>query len=108
MIESIVNSNIEDCIRICGDVLFLNIKVIPGASKSALVEVKEDRLKLRIAAAPEDGKANEELRSFLAKLLGFPKKDIVIESGEKSRLKTLRLPVSARENLEKVIASLRS
>jgi len=108
MIESIVSSNIKDCIRICGDVLFLNVKVIPGASKSALVEVKEDKLRLRIAAAPEDGKANEELRSFLAKLLGFPKKDIVIVSGEKSRLKTLQLPVSAKENLERAISSRRS
>ena len=86
--------------RISGDYLFLDIKAVPGASKSALGEVREGRLKVRIAAAPEDGKANEELRSFLAKLLGLPKKDVVLESGEKSRLKTLRLPVSAREKLE--------
>ena len=80
--------------------MLINVKVIPGASKSELVEVREGRLKVRIAAAPEDGKANEELRSFLAKTLELPKKDIVLASGEKSRLKTLRLPVSAREKLE--------
>ena len=90
----------ESFIRVSGDVLFVNIKVIPGASKSALVEVRDGRLKVRIAAAPEDGKANEELRSFLAKTLEIPRKDIVLVSGEKSRLKTLRLPVSAREKLE--------
>jgi len=90
----------ENYIRISGDALLINVKVIPGASKSELVEVREGRLKVRIAAAPEDGKANEELRSFLAKTLELPKKDIVLASGEKSRLKTLRLPVSAREKLE--------
>ena len=90
----------ENCIRTCGDYLFLDIKAVPGASKSALGEIKEGRLKVRIAAAPEDGKANEELRSFLAKALGLPKKDLVLEAGEKSRLKTLRLPVSAKEKIE--------
>ena len=93
----------KSCIRISGDNLFLDIKAVPGASKSALGEVKEGRLKVRIAAAPEDGKANEELRSFLAKFLGLPKKDVILESGEKSRLKTIRLPASAREKLEGLI-----
>ena len=86
-----------------GDSLFLNVKVIPGASKSAVVEVKDDTLKIRIAAVPEDGKANEELRSFLGKALKLPKKDIVIVSGEKSRFKTLRLPSTAREKLGSII-----
>ena len=90
----------ESCIRISGGFLFLNIKAVPGASKSELGEVRDGRLKVRIAAAPEDGKANDELRSFLAKTLEIPKKDIVLVSGEKSRLKILRLPVSARDKLE--------
>ena len=91
------------CIRISKSYLFLDIKAVPGASVSALGDVKEGRLKVKIAAAPEDGKANEELRSFLGKLLGFPKRDIVLESGEKSRLKTLRFPVSVRERLEELL-----
>jgi len=90
----------ESYIRISDDALLINVKVSPGASKSELAEVRDGRLKVRIAAAPEDGKANEELRSFLAKALGIPKKDIALVSGEKSRLKTLSLPVSAREKLE--------
>jgi len=95
----------ENCIRTAGDCLFLDIKAVPGASKSAFGEIKEGRLKVRIAAAPEDGKANEELRSFFAKALKLPKKEITIEAGEKSRLKTLRLPVSAKENLENLLFS---
>ena len=93
----------ESCFRVLGDFLYLDIKAVPGASKSALGEVREGRLKVRIAAVPEEGKANEELRSFLDRLLGLPKKDLVLESGEKSRLKTLRLPALAREKLETVI-----
>ena len=88
-----------ECIRVAGDFLFLSVRVVTGASKSGFVEVKDDKLKIRIAAVPEDGKANEELRLFLAKTLELPKRDIVIVSGEKSRIKILRLPVSAEEKL---------
>jgi uncharacterized protein YggU (UPF0235/DUF167 family) len=35
--------------------------------------------------------------------LSLPKKELVIETGEKSRLKTLRLPVSAKEKLENLL-----
>jgi len=93
----------ENCIHALGDFLFLDIKAAPGASKSALGEIKDGRLKVRIAAVPEDGKANEELRSFLAKALGIAKKEVVLEAGEKSRLKTLRLPISAKEKLENLL-----
>ena len=89
----------ENCYRISGEYLYLNIKAVPGSSKSCVGEAKDGRLKVRIAAAPEDGKANEELRSFLAKTFGMPKKDVILESGEKSRLKTVRLPVTVREKL---------
>ena len=94
--------NIENCFHITGDFLFLNVKAIPGASNSALGEVSGGRLKVRIAAAPEDGKANEELRSFFSKTLSIAKKEVFIASGEKSRLKTLRLPVSVKEKLLRV------
>ena len=88
-----------DYLRIMGDYLFLNVRVIPGASKSCILDIKGDKLRIRIAAAPEDGKANEELRSFLGKTLGIPKRDIVIVSGEKSRMKILKLPVSIKDKL---------
>jgi len=93
----------ENCIRVCGDFLLIDIKAVPGASKSALGEIKEGRLKVRIAATPEDGKANEELRSFFAKALKLSKKEIILETGEKSRLKTLRLPISTKEKFENLL-----
>jgi len=101
--KNCIRSSVHDCVRYSGEYLFLDIKAAPGASRSALGEVKEGRLKVRIAAVPEDGKANEELRSFFAKALGLPKRDLILESGERSRLKTLRLPLNAKEKLEKFI-----
>jgi uncharacterized protein (TIGR00251 family) len=91
--------NMKDCMRVSGDSIFLALKVLPGSSKSQIIEVREGRLRVRIAAAAEDGKANAELRSFFAKLLGCPKKDLILQSGEKSRLKTLRVPGAYGEKL---------
>jgi uncharacterized protein (TIGR00251 family) len=70
----------------------VDIKAIPGASRTELAGVKDGRLRVRIAAAPEDGKANGELRSFFARILGCAKRDLILERGEKSRQKTLAFP----------------
>ena len=66
----------------------LDIKVTPGASKNEILDTREGRLRVKIAAAPEDGKANAALVSLLAETLGIAKKEITIIRGEKSRLKT--------------------
>jgi uncharacterized protein (TIGR00251 family) len=94
----------ESCYEISGASLLLRVKAIPGASRSECAGVKDGRLRVRIAAAPEDGKANGELCAFLAKALGCPKREIRLRSGEKSRLKTLALPPVCGEKLEALIA----
>lgn len=98
----------KSCIQVSEQRIYLHIKAVPGASKSRLLEVKEGRLRVKIAAAPENGKANGELRSFLAKLLNCPKKDVYLHAGEKSRLKTLEIPLSLKEKLEKLLEDLSS
>jgi len=75
-----------------GDRILLDIKAVPGASKTEFAGIKDGRLRIRIAAAPEDGKANAELLSFLSKALGCPKRDLRLVSGEKSRLKVVAVP----------------
>jgi uncharacterized protein (TIGR00251 family) len=88
------------------DRIYLDIRAVPGASKSQLVGIKEGRLRVRIAAAPEDGKANNELRIFLAKLLDCPKKDLTLHSGAKSRLKTLALSIAHKDRLYRLLSEL--
>jgi len=76
---------------------------LPGASKTEFAGVKDGRLRIRLAAAPEDGKANAELLSFLSRALGCPKRDVRLLSGEKSRLKVIALPVECRAKVEGVV-----
>jgi uncharacterized protein (TIGR00251 family) len=95
----------EGCIRPRGELILLEVKAVPGASKTEAAGIEEGRLRVRIAAAAEGGKANRELRAFLAKRLGCAKGEVLILRGEKSRLKTLSLPASVREGLERLAAS---
>jgi uncharacterized protein (TIGR00251 family) len=66
----------------------LQIKVIPNASKTELIEV-ETGYKARIQCAPVDGKANDALIVLLSKEFGIPKSDIEIIKGKTSRSKTV-------------------
>jgi len=85
----------ETCFKAGADGLILFVKALPGASRNAVLGTAAGRLRVSVARAPEDGKANEELRAFLAETLGLPRRDVLLKSGERSRLKTLVLPASA-------------
>jgi uncharacterized protein (TIGR00251 family) len=93
----------HDSCRTVGDSIHIEVKALPGASKTEFAGVKDGRLRVRVAAAPEGGRANAELVSFLAKALGCPARDVVLLRGEKSRLKTLALPLACEVKLEQVL-----
>lgn len=67
----------------------LSIKVVPGASRSEVAGVLGARLKVRVAAPAEGGKANRALVGLLKKWLAA--KDVQIVSGLSSAEKTVRV-----------------
>jgi uncharacterized protein len=69
-----------------------HVKVVPRASKSELAGFLEDgSLKVKLAAVPENGKANEELRQVLSQAFGVPRNQVEIIAGEKSPRKLVRV-----------------
>lgn len=74
-----------------GGDLVLACHLQPGASSSGFVGVHGDRLKIRIAAPPVDGKANAQLIAFLAAAFDVPKQQIAIERGDSGRQKSVRI-----------------
>jgi len=70
--------------------MLLNIKVIPNASKSKVVQEK-DSLKVYVNSPPIDGKANKELIEVLAEHFNVKKNQISIIRGEKSRTKVINV-----------------
>jgi uncharacterized protein len=71
--------------------IVLRIHVQPGAGRSAVVGRHGDALKVRVAAPPVEGRANEAARALLAEALGVPETDVELTSGQSSRSKRFRL-----------------
>ena len=72
--------------------VYLRIKVLPGAGQTAFMESMADgTLKIAVAAAPEKGKANQELIKFLATELGVRKYQIKVISGIAERTKLIKV-----------------
>jgi hypothetical protein len=69
----------------------LRLHVAPGASRTEVVGLHGDRLKVRVAAAPEKGAANRKLLEFLAARLGLPKKAVRLSAGAQSREKVVAI-----------------
>ncbi len=80
------------------------VKVVPKASKSEIVGVEGDCLKIRLKAPPVDGAANKELINMLGKLLKVPKKDIIIKQGHASKRKRVYIVGVGSKEVQKQLA----
>lgn len=69
------------------DGVVLSLHIQPGAKKTEISGIHGDALKIRLAAPPVDGKANDALLAFLARTLGLPKSRVLLISGQTSRSK---------------------
>lgn len=73
-----------------------DIKVIPRARKSEVLGPMGDgTLKVKVAAVPENGQANEELLRTLAAYFAVPLASLTILSGHSSPRKRVRIAPSA-------------
>lgn len=75
------------------------IRATPRSAKPGIGEWKSDPggrayLEVRVAAAPADGAANDEVIKLLAKELDLPKSSLAIVSGHTARLKRIEVPLN--------------
>jgi len=82
--------------------MILQVKITPNASKNSIEGYHGNFLRIRIAAAPDKGKANDELIEFLASCLSISKSRIKLLSGHTSRLKKLEIDIDAEEFQKKL------
>jgi uncharacterized protein (TIGR00251 family) len=82
-----------------GNTVVFSVKVVPRSSKNALAGILAGMLKVKLAAAPEKGKANQALIGFLAETLGVRKNAIKIISGHTSPVKIIQVTGVSAESL---------
>jgi hypothetical protein len=75
------------------------MRVAPRASQTAAAGSHDGALKVRVAAPPVEGAANEELRRYLARSFGVGRGDVEITSGLASKTKTVRVRGATPERL---------
>ena len=87
----------------------VTVRVTPRAGKTAIAGVGEDVLLVKLAAGPVDGAGKEALVALLTAAFQIPKRDVVIVSGVRSRIKRVELAgASAARMAEQLAARLAS
>lgn len=89
----------------CYDVYmsYLHILVVPNASITEIVGMHDGAVKVRLAAPPVDGKANEELVRFLAKIFDLSPSEVSIDKGQTGKRKRIEIPLPD-EDVKAVLA----
>ena len=86
--------------------LLFKVRVVPRASRSEIAGEHDGAMRVRVAAPPVDGAANEGLMRTLAKAFDVPVRDVLIVSGHASKLKQVRVKGIKQEQLQSVLNSL--
>ena len=94
---------LPDYLRASGDGTLLEAFVQPRAVRTAVVGVHGSALKIKVAAPPVDGKANDALREFVAEALGLPRSRVELIAGAGSRHKRLRISGIAPESVAEAL-----
>ncbi len=74
-----------------GDAWVLQLHVQPGAKRSELAGLHGDALKIRLAAPPIEGRANDALLRFIAELFAVPQRNVELMRGAQSRHKSVMI-----------------
>jgi len=69
--------------------LSIAVLATPRASRTEVAGIAEGRIRIRIAAPPVAGAANQELVRFFAKRLGLPRAAVTVSAGTAGRRKTV-------------------
>ena len=85
------------------DAVVFGVQVVPRASRTEIVGEHNGYLRVRVAAPPVDGAANEELIAVIAKTLKVPKSAVSIAGGHTNKLKQIRITNGKNSELVKTL-----
>ena len=74
-----------------GEILTLTLHVQPGAKRTEVAGLHGEAIKIRLAAPPVEGRANEALLRFIAESFGVPLRQVELKQGGQSRHKVVAI-----------------
>ncbi len=75
----------------------LSVQAQPGASRSGIVGLQGEALRVRLAAPPIEGRANAQLEHWLAAELDLPRRGVTLVAGSHSRYKRVHLACTVEQ-----------
>lgn len=96
----------ENLIEDAAEGVLIRIHVSPGAGETRVVGKHGDSLKIRVAAVPEKGRANEAVLAYLAEVFDIGKSDVAMVAGHTSRKKKVLIRGHDAETVERRIGVL--
>lgn len=88
------------------ELTLLSVSVVPNAKRTEVVGLHDGDLRVRLAAPPVDGKANDSLTAWVAEQLHLPKRAVRLLRGMSSRQKQLEIDLAATAVQRWVVQSL--
>jgi uncharacterized protein (TIGR00251 family) len=83
----------------------VRLRVSPGAARAGVVGRHGDAWKVRVAAPPEGGRANEAVVRLLADTLSLPREAVTLVSGHGARDKIVELAGLGPSQIERRLSS---
>lgn len=84
-------SELPSCLTRRGERVWLAVSVVPNAKRTGADGLHDGALRVRLAAPPMDGKANDLLLQWVAKELDLPYRAVTLARGVRSRRKWLEI-----------------
>lgn len=94
------------CLSDTPEGVVIQVQVLPRSSRTGVVALQGDALKIKLTSPPVDGAANKTCRDYLAKLFGVGKGQVSIISGETSRKKRILITGAAINDVVAVLQPL--
>ena len=83
----------------------LAVLAVPRARTTEFAGLEGDKIRIRVAAPPVDGAANDTLVRFLSRVLSIPRSRLTIVGGESGRRKRILVVGMSPENLAQRLAA---
>ena len=84
----------------------LMVLAVPRSSRTEIVEIQQNRCKIKVKAPPVDGEANSALVEALAKIFKIPKKSVILEKGQTGKQKSFLLLGLTKEYVCETVESI--
>ena len=98
---------VDDVLDVAEDgSVVLRLHVQPGAGRTAVVGRHGDAVKVRVAAPPQGGRANDACLALVAATFGARAADVELVSGPASRAKRVRISGVEPDEIRRLLATL--